>query len=680
MRYTIAALLCVACVMHGCGEQSESAPSGSRKNISKGVAPAGTAPVKTSVTYTEEREACTHRSETRNAYFGDLHIHTSYSYDARPRGTKTVPTDAYRFAKGEAIDVPPYAVDGRPMFTQKLSRPLDFAAVTDHSEFFGEMTLCFDSSSAVYDVKSCQFFREENGKGLLPFFRLVSSPDPKRMEDVCGEDGSTCRKAAGSLWQKTQEMAEAAYDRSADCTFTSFVGYEHTGTPNANNYHRNVIFRNDKVPARAISYIETPTDRGLWEQLKQQCFDGIDGCDVLAIPHNSNLSSGAMFPSYIAGFESVETAREMAELRNAMEPVMEIFQHKGNSECFNGLPDILGDPDELCEQEQVREVGRAASAFGTTKTIRFCEDGEIGTGGFSRLGCISKNDFLRSVLLTGLQDRAVIGVNSYKFGIIASTDAHTSLAGATDEQSWHGHLAPEADLEFRLKTGISSPLGLNANPGGLAGVWAVENSRDALFEALRRREVFGTTGTRIKPRFFAGWNISDNACWMEDGPAHGYASGVPMGGDLTAGPQGKAPKLFATALKDPDAAPLQQLQLIKGWIDDAGQSRYKIYGIAGHQNTHGTLDLETGKWSGTGSNSLCSVFEDPEFNPAEAAYYYVRAVEVPTLRWSWAQCASLPMDERPDACENDAEKSVQEMAWTSPIWYLPRDLAGHRTR
>lgn len=663
MENSFFAILSIACLICGCNvaDTEETIPSKADVGVDD------------LVVYTEVRERCSLRNENRNAYFGDLHIHTSYSYDARPRGTETIPADAYRFAKGEAIPVPPYGKDGQVVFTQQLTQPLDFAAVTDHSEFFGEMTLCFDPSSAVYDVKSCQFFRQENGEGLLPFFRIVSSADPERMVDVCGEDGVACREASTSLWMLTQVMAETAYDRSSNCEFTTFVGYEHTGTPNANNYHRNVIFRNGQVPLHAISYIETPTDQDLWRQLTEQCLEGIGECDVLAIPHNSNLSSGAMFPSYVSGFESVESARQMAELRNAMEPVMEIFQHKGNSECFNGFPDILGNPDELCEQEQVREVGREASAFGATATIRFCEDGEIGTGGFSRLGCISKNDFLRSVLLTGLQDRAVIGVNSYKLGVIASTDAHTSLAGATHEQSWRGHLAPEADMEFRLKENSSSPLGLNANPGGLAGIWAVENSRDALFEALRRREVFGTTGTRIKPRLFAGWDIDENACALPDMPAHGYAKGTPMGTDLSAGPFGAVPKLFAMAFRDPEAAPLQKLQVIKGWVDESNQSHYKVFDVAGHEHSHGEVDLETGEWGGTGSDILCSVFEDPNFDPAEGAYYYARAVEVPTLRWSWAQCAALPADERPNSCDNDAPKTVQEMAWTSPIWYMPEE-------
>lgn len=452
------------------------------------------------VTYTEDREVCIDRNANRNAYFGDLHIHTAYSFDARPIGTRTTPADTYRFARGEAIPIPPYAEDGSVLMTQKLERPLDFAAVTDHSEFFGEMKLCFDEESEAYDANSCRFLRGESGEGLSPFIRIVISEDPERVTDACGEDGSDCVEASLSLWQSTRDMAEEAYDRTSACRFTTFVGYEYTGTPRSNNYHRNVIFRNDRVPEYAISYIESPTDVELWEQLTEQCLEDVEGCDVLAIPHNSNLSSGAMFPSFISRFESRDTAREIAELRNAMEPVMEVFQHKGNSECFNGLPNILGAEDELCEQEQVRSVGREAlSTSGEPTAVRFCEEGEIGIRGFPRFGCISRNDFLRSVLLTGLQDQAVIGVNSYKMGVIASTDGHISTAGDTHEHDWAGHLAPETDLETRLPDRRISPSPMNTNPGGLAGVWAVENSRDAIFESLRRKEVYGLDLAHLVP-------------------------------------------------------------------------------------------------------------------------------------------------------------------------------------
>lgn len=624
------------------------------------------------VNYTEDREACSDRSATRNAYFGDLHIHTGFSYDARPFGTRITPADAYRFAKGEPIEAPPYGASGNATQTVRLKRPLDFAAVTDHSEFFGELKLCADPESKVYEHPTCRLVRDGGGQGMTPFFPAILSHEPKR-PDICGDAGADCWEASISLWEATQQMAEEAYDRSSNCAFTAFVGYEHTGTPNANNYHRNVIFRNDKVPERAISYVETPYDHELWQALTEQCIEGIPGCDVLAIPHNSNLSAGSMFPSYMSGFESKESAQAMADLRNAMEPVMEIFQHKGNSECFNGFPDILGAPDELCNIEQYLAVGEQEDALGQTYSIEFCEEGEVGGRGFVRRGCVSKNDFYRTVLLTGMQDEAVIGVNSYKIGVIGSTDTHIGLSGHTHEQDWHGHLVPETDLRGRLQDMKTSPRSLDANPGGLAGIWAVENSRDALFDALKRREVFGTTGTRIKPRLFGGWEYAANACELDEPAAYGYRLGVPMGSDLSAGAPGTKPRLLAIALQDPESARLQRLQIVKGWIDAGQQAHVRVLDVAGQENSEGAIDLSTGGWSGTGSAKLCAVFEDDQFDPELPAYYYLRAVEVPTLRWSWAQCLALPETERPAECENDAPKTIQELAWTSPIWYLPAE-------
>ncbi|MEQ9111725.1 MAG: DUF3604 domain-containing protein [Rhodospirillaceae bacterium] len=653
--------LVTACATHN--SVSDSAALKSQPGVKSDGAPL--------VRYTEQRQVCLDRNPNRNAYFGDLHIHTGFSYDARPFGTEITPADAYHFAKGGPIATPPYNENGEPTGVLTLKRPLDFAAVTDHSEFFGELALCSDPSSSVYDTRTCWLLRQGEGRGLVPFFPMVISQKPERLEEICGPGGTACDEASISLWQATQDMAEAAYDRSSACEFTSFVAYEHTGTPNSNNYHRNVIFRNEQVPERAISYIETPKDHELWAELNAQCVDGIAGCEVLAIPHNSNISSGEMFPSYAGAFESQADARARAQLRNIMEPVMEVFQHKGSSECFNGFPDILGEPDELCNMEQVRSVGERLDPRGDVKVVEFCEEGEVGQRGFISLGCVSKNEFYRSVLLTGLQDEAVIGLNSYKFGVIASTDTHIGLAGYTDEQTWIGHLVEETELQKRLMDFHTSPRSLTANPGGLAGVWAVENGRDAIFESLQRREVFGTTGTRIKPRLFGGWSFAADSCGQDNRAAYGYANGTPMGGDLDARPGNAKPTFMVSAEGDPESAHLQKLQVIKGWVDGQGQSHYKVFDVAGAENEAGDVDLQTGEWSGTGSPSLCTVFEDETFNPSEPSYYYLRAVEVPTLRWSWAQCVALPESERPQECENDAPKTTQELAWTSPIWYLP---------
>jgi hypothetical protein len=621
------------------------------------------------VTYSELREVCASRSATRNAYFGDLHIHTGYSYDAIQLGIKNTPADAYRFAKGESIPVPPFDDNGIPQSTAKLKTPLDFAAVTDHAEFFGEFSICTDASSEVYQTNTCKGLRGQDFAGYFEFIKVVLDEDPQRISEICGKDGTACTEAARSPWKATQKMAEAAYDRSSACKFTTFVAYEYTGTTNSNNIHRNVIFRNAIVPDQAISYIEAPTAPALWAQLTQRCHNELPGCDVLAIPHNSNISAGAMFASFAAEREMAQSAVERAAIRNAMEPIMEIFQHKGNSECFNGLPGILGQPDELCNMEQVRALGERTDRSGTKQVIKFCKEGEVGRRGFSRFGCISKNDFFRSVLLTGLQDEAVIGVNSYRLGTIASTDTHLGTSGATDEKAYLGHLVTESTLKERLAPPISSPQILEGNPGGLAGIWAVENSRDALFNAMQQREVFGTSGTRIRPRLFAGWDIADEACELASPYAHGYKNGVPMGAQLSSAPQGSKVKFLITAIQDPNAAPLQKLQIIKGWVDAQGNSNNKVIDVVGTENNEGSIDLETGVWGGSSASTLCAVYEDSEFDPSQSAYYYMRAVEVPTLRWSWAQCVLLPVKKRPTQCNNSSPKTIQEMAWTSPIWY-----------
>ncbi len=293
------------------------------------------------------------------------------------------------------------------MRSAHIDRPLDFAAVTDHAEFFGEFAICTDTTNEFYAAAVCKGLRGSAPATYFDYYiKAVLSETPQRSAEICGEDGAACRTASRSPWKATLDMAEAAYDRSSACEFTSFVAYEYTGTTNANNLHRNVIFRNEKVPDEAISYIEAPTGPALWAQLTEQCLEGIPGCDVLAIPHNSNISAGAMFASYAAESEEATSAAERAAIRNAMEPILEIFQHKGNSECFNGLPGILGNADELCDMEQVMAVGAKTDRNGKQYQIEFCEDGEVGRRGFARFGCISKNDFFRSVLLTGLQDEA----------------------------------------------------------------------------------------------------------------------------------------------------------------------------------------------------------------------------------------------------------------------------------
>ena len=632
----------------------------------------------------EDRPPCRNSSPHRMALFGDLHVHTSYSFDAAANSTGATPADAYRFGRGETIPFFPISEDGKPTGTVTIDRPLDFVAVTDHGEFLGERRLCRDPSSPRYDSEFCKGTRVSERQGMTMMGAVITSETPRRIAQVCGEDGALCLEWAKSPWEKIIEAAEEAYDRSEDCSFTTFVGYEYTGTPGTSNYHRNVIFRNHEVPDLPVSYIDAPLDSQLWAKLDAVCPAG-SGCDYLTIPHNTNLANGRMGP-YRGMERTLENRRAYAQKRLEREPIVEIFQHKGNSECVNGLATVFGEPDELCGVEAVRTMGRdetynvlepkpdGSVGLGTrTERIEECAPGENGSYGMVGGGCVARADFHRSSLLEGLEEERDTGLNPAKLGVIGSTDTHTATPGAASEVDWRGHVSLEATPEERLQPGLLTS-GIDGNPGGLAGVWAVENSRDAIFDAMKRREVFGTSGTRIKPRFFGGWTYGEDLCGQTDLLDQAYDQGVPMGGDLTGHPDGAKPRLLAWAVRDPDerAAPLQQLQVIKGWIDTDGTNRYRVTTVAGSPDNGASVDLTTGERTGSGHESLCALYTDEDFSPDQHAYYYLRVVENPSLRWSEYDCRRIDVAERPAVCTDGSYPStIQEMAWSSPIWYRP---------
>lgn len=630
------------------------------------------------VTRTEDRRACLDATPLRQALFGDLHVHTSFSFDAAANSTGATPGDAYRFAKGEAIPFWPIGADGTPEGSISIDRPLDFVAVTDHGEFLGERRLCRDPESPRYDTEFCREARTSERRGMQMLGAVITTETPSRIAEICGEDGELCLEWAKSPWEKIVAAAEDAYDRSEECAFTSFVGYEYTGTPGVSNYHRNVIFRGAEVPDLPVSYIDAPTDSQLWDRLDAVCGEGSanEGCDYLTIPHNSNLANGRMGP-YRGLEQTLESRRAYSRKRLEREPIIEIFQHKGGSECINGLSTVFGEPDELCDVEAVRVMGRE-EVFVTLgiaenrEVTEECALGENGSGGMVGAGCVARSDFVRSALLEGLEEEAATGLNPAKLGFIASTDTHTATPGAVAEEDWRGAVSVESTPEERLQPGLLTS-GIDGNPGGLAGVWAVENSRDAIFDAMERREVFGTSGPRIKPRFFGGWDYDANLCNDVDLLEQAYADGVPMGGDLPAA-AGEAPTLLAFAARDPaeDAGLLQQLQLIKGWIDADGAGRNQVIPIAGSPDNGASVDPVTGERSGDGHDSLCAVYRDEEFDPDLHAYYYLRVVENPSLRWSVHDCLRLAPEARPAVCTDGSYPStIQEMAWTSPIWYRP---------
>ncbi len=610
----------------------------------------------------ELREPCADRDPLRRPFFGDLHVHTAHSLDASTQGTRNLPRDAYDFARGERVALQPYAADGSPRRHAQLGRPLDFAAVTDHAEFFGETRICNDPALVGYDSVVCGVYRRWP---RLAFFvmngRLSGLSDPERHR-FCGPAGARCIDAASGPWRDIREAAEAAYDRSSRCSFTSFVGYEWTAAVNTRNLHRNVLFRNERVPALPVSAVDAPTPWSLWSALESGCSQAVPGCEYVAIPHNSNLSGGMMFDP--VGPDGEALSAEQARIRVRNEPLVEIMQHKGSSECRSGV----GTEDERCDFELLPYD----SFMG--RYLEFAREAP------------KPSSFVRNALAEGLRVEERAGVNPFKLGILASTDTHLGTPGLVEEQGYPGHGGAGTAIGDELPDGLLDPI--EFNPGGLAVVWAEENSRDALFAALQRREVYGTSGPRIVVRMFGGFDLPDDLCEHDDFAAIGYASGVAMGADL-APPAGSAlatrgPAFAALALRDPggDGGPgaaLERIQIVKLWLEE-GEARERVVDVVDAGEGSLPLDLRSCDPGDGGRPALCSVWRDPDFDPAQRALYYARVLEIPTCRWSTRACQAAGVECSDPAsvasgwqscCDPAWPKSVQERAWTSPIWYAP---------
>lgn len=622
-----------------------------------------------------DREPCSDHAPERNPYFGALHVHTALSGDAAGWGVTTTPGDSYRFARGEGMEVRFRDDDpGQEVPVVRLDRPLDFAAVTDHANQMAEARICLTPAIEGYDSILCRVFRGDIEPPFEdPVFRSMFRMLPMtllriRSQRLCGEDGVACLQETEPVWNEIQRAAEAAYDRSANCGFTTFVGYEYTLQQQGSNLHRNVIFANAAVPPSPLSAREATRPELLWSWLKRQCQDAGVGCDAITIPHNSNWSSGRMFFPYTLSDYSVDEQRRLAVLRNEMEPLAEILQVKGDSECRNGLSRVIGQPDEYCDFEKVRLP---------EESIEDCLD-SVGSRGMSQQGCMSRWSFVRYGLMEGLREEKQLGTNSLKLGIVAATDNHNGAPGAVSESEWIGSIGVDLDPRQRLREAIEIPNlakadGTRFNPGGISGVWAEENTRESLFAAMRRRETFGTSGPRIVPRFFASWTFDPAICSSPDLVTQAYSDGVPMGGDLPApGVDDAAPTFLVTALMDSadGATPLQKIQIIKGWTDDEGNMHQSVMDVAGDATTDATVDVASCERSGGGHTSLCAVWRDDEFDPAQSAVYYSRVIETPSCRWTSYDCNRFAGADRPLICDSPTlQETVQERAWTSPIWY-----------
>jgi hypothetical protein len=628
-------------------------------------APAET-PAEVALQYTEERAACAHRNGRRIALYGELHSHTAFSFDARSYGTKLTPAQAYMFARGEETTLPPLGDVGDVDRKLRIGRPLDFAAVTDHSEFLGEIGLCTTPGSAGYDSVRCKKYRDPAAKaedGAFDFGVFLSSYAPKRPSDVAPEKDRA--EMARTRWKAMQSGAEAAYDRTSSCDFTSFVAYEYTNTRGVSNLHRNVIFRNDQVPDLPVSFFEATTHWKLWDALDKACPRDGKGCDALSIGHNSNLSNGHYFIPEYAGATGDAGQSAKASLRARVEPLVEMFQHKGDMECRNGMDPAVAD-DPLCTFEKQRPADAEQ-----------CPEDKPGTFGMRLLGCVHRLDFVRPALIEGLKEAARLGVNPYRFGLVGATDTHNGTPGHVSPHNFPGHVgAADNTPHKRLAVhGTTTHDGVINTPGGLAGVWAVENSRDAIFDAFDRRETFATSGPRIKLRLFGGWAYDTGLCSDPGWLAKADDGGVPMGSALTPPPSGStAPRFVVRAEWDPgtEAVPgakLSHLQIIKGWLDADGKAHQKIITVAGKSDSKLDANTETCAPPSGGQESLCAVFTDDDWQPGQRALWYARVIELPTCRWSTRTCNALPDSEKPSACTDPKiAKTVKQRAWSSAIW------------
>ncbi|MGI9313351.1 MAG: DUF3604 domain-containing protein [Luminiphilus sp.] len=589
----------------------------------------------------------------KQVFFGDLHLHSNISADAQSMGNLLLTSaDAYRFARGEKV----VASNGLPA---KLKRPLDFLAVTDHAEFMGIYRMFNLQDPRLMSTRLGRAWREKYGTSIsketmeqgpiddtannpiLEFVVSINDPDPER--DGYPQDIRT------AIWT---DVARTADEFNSPGVFTAFSAYEWTAMYAGNNLHRCVILKDnadvvtDWLPYSAQSS-SNPED--LWAALKE--YESQTGGEALSIPHNGNLSNGLMWD--MVNYEGGAITRDYAEARMRWEPIAEVTQLKGDSETHPSLsPD-----DPFADFERWDEYNISY----TTKTTPDMYPGS----------------YARSALRRGLALERSAGANPYAFGMIGSTDDHTSLATA-EEDNFFGKFA---NSEPGIRTPDSRMAGLNADwelgASGLAAVWAPQNTREDLFASMKRREVYATTGSRIVLRFFGGWDYAANSVYSPYFETIGYRDGVPMGGELT--PQGSdAPTFMVQAMKDPDAANLDQVQIIKGWIDSDGITHEKIYYVAlsddrGIDSATGqpepvgsTVDLETISFSNTiGAVQLSAQWKDPDFDTEQAAFYYARAIEIPRPRWSEYDRKYFGLD------FEDAPRTVQDRAYSSPIWYRP---------
>lgn len=579
-----------------------------------------------------------------NVYFGDTHLHTSWSADSGMAGGTAGPDVAYRVSRGETVT-------SSTGWKVKLHRPLDFIVVADHAENLGLSDFIKRSDPILLANETGKRWHDmtKAGNGFDAFIEWLRADDRDQINEP---------KMNLKAWANVVKNADDYYEPHA---FTTFIGFEWTSMPGGNNLHRVVIFRDgaDRT-SQTLPYSQYDSHdvEDLWAYMAG--YEEKTGGQVLAIGHNGNLSNGMMFDTKT--FKGKPLTRDYAERRSRYEPLHEITQQKGDAETHP----FLSPDDQFADFERM-DAGNISGKVAKTEDML-------------------PKEYVRSALKEGLNQEKILGVNPFKFGVIGSTDNHTALPTTREDNNFSkaAHVEPEAErTEHYLVKGASFELSLfvkDLGASGLAGVWARENTRESLWDAMARKETFGTTGTRIRVRVFGGWDFEANEVHKPDFAREGYKRGVPMGGDLYNAPAGKAPNFMIRAIRDPDGANLDRLQIIKGWIDAKGKQHERVYDVAVSDgrtiNSDGvcttpvgnTVDLSGPSFTNDiGEPVLSGYWEDPDFDAKESAFYYVRVIEIPTPRWP-AYDAKFFDKEMAD----DVEMQLQERAYTSPIWYNPK--------
>ncbi len=582
-------------------------------------------------------------------FFGDTHLHTSYSTDAGLFGNKLGPDEAYRFAKGEMVE----SSTGVPA---RLDLPLDFLVIADHAENLGLSPLIEASDPALLKGDWGRKIHDLTKAGKLGEAYAMWGGRLSARDDPLADQ----KELVGTMWQ---EITSAAERHNTPGSFTALIGFEWTSSPSGNNLHRNVVFRDDKSLADQIipfSAYDSEDPEDLWAWMAE--YEKNTGGKLLALAHNGNLSNGLMFDDET--FTTKEPlSRDYAERRMRWEPLYEVTQMKGDGETHPSLS-----PDDEFADFETWDKG----SFGAAK-----EPGMI------------PREYAREALKRGLTYEVALGINPFKFGMVGSTDSHTSLA-TTQENNFFGKVSavePTADpIRFgEMVTGfLPDPEGRDyttrhyeASASGLAAVWARENTREAIWDSMKRKEVFATSGTRMRVRLFGGWSYTESDLIRSDFAAYAYDHGVPMGGDLPTA-SAEAPTFLIQALRDPNGANLDRIQIIKGWTAGDGESHETVYDVVcgGGRVVEGTrcaeavgntVNVEEATYDNSiGSVALQSHWSDPDFDSSQRAFYYVRVLEIPTPRWTTIDAKVFGV-ERP----TDVPDSIQERAYTSPIWYTP---------